>query len=169
MKVVLGLTSRTVASMAVLLAAGLREVRARAARTGNGQRGNRAGRPPAWAARGGVPAPAPRLARLGSTSMSGLRPVTTSARLLSPGGTRGEVQLVATSSHVILDLEGRNYDTTGFPCRDRALANLSLETAIRLRELLNEAIAAATEADPAHPGLWSDSAVRSASAEVRRR
>jgi len=101
--------------------------------------------------------------------MPGLRPITTSARLLSLGGTWGEVQLVATSSHVILDLEGRNYDTAGFPCRDRALANLSLETAIRLRELLNEAIAVATEADPAHPGLWSDSAVRSASTEVRRR
>ena len=100
--------------------------------------------------------------------MSRLRPVTASARLLSPGGTRGEVQPVATSSHVLLDLEGGNYDTTGFPCRDRALANLSPETAIRLRELLNEAIAVATEADPAHPGLWSDSAVRSASTEVRR-
>jgi len=101
--------------------------------------------------------------------MSRLRPVTASARLLSPGGTRGEIRPVATSSHVILDLEGRNYDTAGFPCRDRALANLSLETAIRLRELLDEAIVVATEADPAHPGLWSDSAVRSASAEVRRR
>jgi len=101
--------------------------------------------------------------------MSRLRSVTTSARLLSLGGAWGEVQLVATSSHVILDLEGGNYDTTGLPCRDRALANLSPETAIRLRELLNEAIAVATEADPAHPGLWSDSAVRSASTEVRRR
>ena len=57
----------------------------------------------------------------------------------------GETQLVATRDRVVLDM---------------ALADLSLEKAIRLREVLGEAIAFASETHRPQPGLWSDAAMR---------
>nr|WP_294512750.1 hypothetical protein [uncultured Rhodopila sp.] len=78
------------------------------------------------------------------------------SRLFSISGTFGDAQIVATGSRVLIDLQTRNYDSGGILRKHHALANLPLETASRLRDLLNEAIAAAAEAPPHQPGLWSE-------------
>lgn len=62
------------------------------------------------------------------------------SRLFSTSGTFGEVQIVASQEHVTVDMQTRNYDTTGHLHCDHALANLSLIAAMRLRDLLDEAI-----------------------------
>lgn len=90
--------------------------------------------------------------------MAQLQPVNTS-RLFSVSGTFGDAQIVATSSRVLLDLQTRNYNSAGVLHKQHALANMPLDTATRLRDLLNQAIAAATDATQHQPGLWSDSAV----------
>jgi hypothetical protein len=84
-------------------------------------------------------------------------------RLFSTGGTWGEAQIVATSENIVLDLQSRAYDTTGHLRREHALANLPVATAIRLRQLLDEAIKASLDASSARtqPGLWSDATVAS--------
>jgi hypothetical protein len=58
-------------------------------------------------------------------------------RLFSISGTFGDAQIVAAPSRVIIDLQTRNYDASGVLRRHHALANLPLETASRLRDLLN--------------------------------
>jgi hypothetical protein len=55
-------------------------------------------------------------------------PVNTS-RLFSVSGTFGDAQIVATRSHVLFDLQTRNYDASGILRRHHALANLPLDTA----------------------------------------
>jgi len=77
-------------------------------------------------------------------------------QLRSLADTFGEAQIVALPSRVVLDLATRNYDTQGHLHRDSALASLSLETAIKLRDLLSEAITAAAGMPEVQPGLWSD-------------
>jgi hypothetical protein len=92
-------------------------------------------------------------------------------RLCSTAGTWGEAQIVAVAArNVVLDLQTRNYDTTGVLHRQHALANLPLSAAVRLRDLLDEAIQTAldTSAD-AQPGLWSDATVRDIAARCGRR
>jgi hypothetical protein len=78
------------------------------------------------------------------------------SRLFSISGTFGDAQIVATRSRVLIDLRTRNYDSGGILRKHHALANLPLETACRLRDLLNEAITAAAEALQHQPGLWSE-------------
>jgi len=88
--------------------------------------------------------------------MSGFKQDTTT-RLFSTADTWGSADIVAASDRVVLDIETRNYNTTGHLCRDHALACLSLASAERLRDLLSEAIAVATYMAPhAHQtALWS--------------
>jgi hypothetical protein len=90
--------------------------------------------------------------------MRQLHVASTPARLFSTAGTWGEAQIVSTSDSIVLDLQSRIYDTTGRLNREHALANLSISTAIRLRELLGEAIEASLDASAARnqPGLWSN-------------
>jgi len=76
--------------------------------------------------------------------------------LRSVGGTFGEVQIVAISNRVVVDLQTQNYDTAGFLNRNHALASLPLDAAIQLRDVLSEAIVTAENARPHHPGIWSD-------------
>jgi hypothetical protein len=87
----------------------------------------------------------------------------TSVRLFSTAGTWGEAQLVSTSASIVFDLQSRVYDTAGHLHREHALANLSVATAIRLRQLFGEAIEASLDASAARtqPGLWSDATVAS--------
>jgi hypothetical protein len=89
--------------------------------------------------------------------------------LRSVGGTFGEAQVVALPSRVIIDLQTRNYDTIGHLHHDHALADLSVATAIRLRDLLDEAIVAASDAPPHQPGLWSESTNRAIAHCIGRR
>jgi hypothetical protein len=91
--------------------------------------------------------------------------------LHSTSGTWGEAQIVSLGDqNVLLDLQTRNYDTTGVLHRQHALANLPIATAIRIRDLLNAAIETALD-DPANvqPGLWSDSTIRALAERSRRR
>jgi hypothetical protein len=71
---------------------------------------------------------------------------------------------------VVLDLETRNYDVAGVLHRDHALANLPIETARRLRDLLDEAIEASLDASAAHQAnLWSESTMRAVAGQGRAR
>lgn len=83
------------------------------------------------------------------------------SRLFSTAGTWGETQIVATKETVVVDLQTRNYDTAGYLHRDHAMANLSLSAAVRLRDLLSEAIdhAASVTLDVRQTALWSPTTV----------
>jgi hypothetical protein len=56
----------------------------------------------------------------------------------------------------VLDLQSRNYDTVGDLQCEHALARLPLQTAMRLRTLLDEAIAASADSTPGSPGTWGN-------------
>jgi len=93
----------------------------------------------------------------------------TTGFLRSLDGTFGEIQVVATGSRVVLDVTARNYDVAGYLHRDSSLSNLSVGDAIRLRDLLDEAIVAAADAPPHNPGVWSDATTRAVARRVGRR
>jgi hypothetical protein len=90
------------------------------------------------------------------------------SRLFSTADTFGEIQIVAGSECVVVDVQARNYDTAGHLHRDHALANLSLTAAARLRDLLSEAIdhARSVTLDSRQTALWSNAA---STARVARR
>jgi hypothetical protein len=83
-------------------------------------------------------------------------------------GSYGELQIAATHCAVVLDVHARNWDTEGQLHQDTALAHLSISDAARLRDLLNEAIVAAENADPRQPGLWSDATARAIAGRMRK-
>jgi len=83
-------------------------------------------------------------------------------RLFSLAETFGEIQLVASAGRLLIDVQSRNYDATGYLRREHALANLPLNLAKRFQHLLNEAIRAAEVAPPPQPPSWSESAYRRA-------
>lgn len=93
------------------------------------------------------------------------------ATLHSTSGTWGEAQIVSLGGqNVLLDLQTRNYDTTGVLHRQHALANLPIATAIRIHDLLNAAIETALDSPASgQPGLWSDSTVRALAERSHRR
>jgi hypothetical protein len=95
-------------------------------------------------------------------------PIPSTGFLRSLDGTFGEAQIVALPSRVILDLQTRNYDTIGHLHRDSALADLAIATAIRLRNMLDEAIVAASDAPPVQPGVWSPVTSRAVAHRMRR-
>jgi len=90
--------------------------------------------------------------------MAQLQPASTS-RLFSISGTNYEADVVASSRGVLLSVTAKNYDTLGHMYRGNALAALSLSDAIRLRHLLDEAIAVAKDTPPAQPGIWFNATV----------
>jgi hypothetical protein len=81
------------------------------------------------------------------------------SRLFSTADTFGEIQIVAGSDRVAVDMQTRNYDTAGHLRRDHALASLSLTAAARLRDLLSEAIdhAHSVTLDSRQTPLWGRS------------
>ena len=97
----------------------------------------------------------PRSDRNMESPMPQLQPANT-PRLFSLSGTFGDAQIVAIPSRVLIDLQTRNYDAGGILRKHHALANLPLDTASQIRDLLSQAIAAAAEAPEHQPGLWSD-------------
>ena len=80
------------------------------------------------------------------SSRSRITPGTTRARLLSTAGTWGEIQIVWTAENLVIDVQARNYDTAGHLHREHALVNISVQTAVRLRQILGEAIEATLDA-----------------------
>jgi hypothetical protein len=88
-------------------------------------------------------------------AMPQLQPANTS-RLFSISGTFGDAQIVATASRVLIDLQTRNYDANGDLRKHHALADLPLEMASSIHDLLGKAIAAAADAPEHQPGLWSE-------------
>jgi hypothetical protein len=60
----------------------------------------------------------------------------------SVSGTLGELQVTAAHEHVVVDVQNRNDDTVRRLRCEHALARLPLQTAMRLCDLLDEAIAA---------------------------
>jgi hypothetical protein len=101
--------------------------------------------------------------------MSGFRQHNT-PKSCSVVGTFGELQVSAAHEHVVLDIQSRNYNTVGHLHREHALVKLPLETAMRLRDLLDQAIETSQGVlDAAQPGLWSDSTVAFVAGELWRR
>ena len=98
--------------------------------------------------------------------MPQLQPANTSS-LFSVSGTFGDAQIVATRDRVLIDLQTRNYDSGGILRKHHALANLPLETASQIRDLLSQAIAAAAEAPQHQPGMWSDATIAHTSRRLR--
>jgi hypothetical protein len=94
--------------------------------------------------------------------MSALSHSNSYSSLTSTSGTFGVIQIAATQENVVLDVQARNYDSAGHLHRDHALANLSLATAARLRDLLSEAIEYANSArlDVRQTSLWSENTRR---------
>jgi len=90
--------------------------------------------------------------------MPTLGPAAMGARLVSTGGTWGEIQIVSTADNLVIDVQARNYDTAGHLHRDQAVVQISVQTAIRFRQLLDEAIEASLDVSACRnqPGLWSD-------------
>jgi hypothetical protein len=91
--------------------------------------------------------------------MSGFHQYST-PKSCSVTGTFGELQVTAAREHVVVDVQSRNYNTVGQLHCEHALVKLPLETAMRLRDLLDQAIQTSQGIlDPTQPGLWSDSTV----------
>jgi hypothetical protein len=71
-----------------------------------------------------------------------------------------EIQLVATSRDLLLDVQTTRIDVCGWPKKEHATVVLDFEDAVRLELLLGDAITAATAAeDPRQTSLWSESPV----------
>ena len=75
------------------------------------------------------------------------------------------------AENLVLDVQARNYDTAGHLRRDHAVLNISVQTAVRLRQLLGEAIEASLDAPVgrSQPGLWSDATTAAIATRWRRR
>jgi hypothetical protein len=101
--------------------------------------------------------------------MSGSQQYDTS-KPCSVAGTFGELQVTAAHEHVVVDVQSRNYNTVGHLHCEHALVKLPLETAVRLRDLLDQAIETSQGIlDATQPGLWSDSTVAFIAGELWRR
>ena len=70
-------------------------------------------------------------------------------------GAFGDVQVVATHKHVLLDVQGEHYASDGHVVRDHGMLSLGIRDAMRVRDLLDKAIADAEGAAPARCD-WSD-------------
>src|SRR3954453_7716719 len=89
--------------------------------------------------------------------------------LLSRDALRIEFQIAAMGDYIVLDIQARNFATDGHQHTHYALADLSMRDARRLRDLLNQAIAASQDApDPRQTSLWSNDSVRAVADELRR-
>ena len=83
----------------------------------------------------------------------------------SVGTSSAEIQIVATCSGLVLDLQAENVGTDGHIYRSHAVAKLPIDVAMRLETALQKAIDAAwviddpvTEtSDPRQTALWSQS------------
>jgi hypothetical protein len=98
----------------------------------------------------------------------------TRASLFSVGTPTVEIQIVASASGLVLDVQTDNVDTEGRGRRCHATAKLALDEAMRFEAVLQQAVDAAwgiddalTErTDPRQTALWSKSTF---SEPVRRR
>lgn len=74
---------------------------------------------------------------------------------LMVSGAFGEIQVVSRGGSVLVNVQSRSFDVEGCWRCDHAFAGLSVPDAVRLRELLNEAIVtAAANTDPRQTTLW---------------
>jgi hypothetical protein len=98
-------------------------------------------------------------------SMRQQRQANTRASLFSVGTSSAEVQIVATSTGLVLDLQADNIDTEGHVRRCHATAKLPIEVAMQFETALQNAIDTAwgmydpiTErSDPRQMALWLQS------------
>jgi len=89
--------------------------------------------------------------------------------LLSLDTPRAEFQVVATCDHVVIDIQCRNLTTDGQLSHEYALAHLSVRDARRLRNLLDQAIAASQDVpDPRQTSLWSPATAAAVASEMQR-
>ena len=88
----------------------------------------------------------------------------TRASLFSVGTPSAEIQIVATGSGLVLDLQAENTATDGRSHKSHAVARLPLDVAMRFEAAVHSAIDAAwglddpiTElSDPRQTALWSN-------------
>jgi hypothetical protein len=82
----------------------------------------------------------------------------TTPHLFSMASNTAEIQLVATSRDLLLDVQTTRIDVCGWPKAEHATVVLDFEDAVRLELLLGDAITAAMAAeDPRQTRLWSES------------
>jgi hypothetical protein len=92
------------------------------------------------------------------------RQANTRASLFSVGTPSTEIQIVATSTGLVLDVQAENIGTDGHSRRCHAVARLPLDVAMQFETTLGRAIDAAwglnepiTErSDPRQTALWSN-------------
>ena len=95
--------------------------------------------------------------------------VTYNSVLLSLDTPHAEFQVVPTCDHVVIDIQCRNLTTDGLLSREYALAHLSVRDAKRLRNLLDQAIAASQDVpDPRQTSLWSPATAAAVASEMQR-
>ena len=88
--------------------------------------------------------------------MSRLNPYKASGGLFSIATPTVEIQLVASSRDLLVDLQATSYDVSGHRHLSHATAALSLDDAIRLEMVLGDAISAVLAIDdPRQTALWS--------------
>ena len=93
------------------------------------------------------------------------RHANTRASLFSVGTPSAEIQIVATRSGLVLDLQAEIIDTDGHTRRCHATAKLPIDVTMRLEIALQQAIDAAwggddpitKRSDPRQTALWSQS------------
>jgi hypothetical protein len=98
-------------------------------------------------------------------SMRQQRHPNTRASVFSVGTPSAEIQIVATRSGLVLDLQAENIDTDGHARRCHAVAKLSIDVAVQLETALQNAVDAAwgtddpitEKSDPRQTALWSRS------------
>jgi hypothetical protein len=79
-----------------------------------------------------------------------------------------EIQLVASSRDLLVDLQATGYDVSGHRHLSHATAALSLDDALRLEMVLGDAISAVLAIDdPRQTALWSPATYSNTSARRR--
>jgi hypothetical protein len=98
--------------------------------------------------------------------MSGLQQRNT-PKSCSVTGTFGELQVTTAHEYVVFDVQSRNYKSAGLLHCEHALVKLPLETAMQLRDLLDQAIETGQRIlNASQPGPWSDGAGAFVSSEL---
>jgi hypothetical protein len=88
--------------------------------------------------------------------------------LFSIATPTAEIQLVASSRDLLVDLQATSYDVSGHRRLSHATAALTLDDAIRLEMVLSDAISAVLAIDdPRQTALWSPATYSGASARRR--
>jgi hypothetical protein len=72
----------------------------------------------------------------------------------------GDIQVVARSERVVLDLQGKHWRTDGYQVRDHGIIDMPIDVAVLLVDTLIEAIKEASTGPVEVGGTWGNEALR---------